>query len=117
MATSIQVTLPEAAAAAISTPAVAADADLVTKSNSDAHSTDLQTQLSDRLYLKPDTVSSAIYHADTEVDTDNEDAEREKYRCPPGPGNHFIFNERAGRMNLATHLGNVCDGHRLRGYR
>lgn len=48
-------------------------------------------------------------------DTDNdieEDAEREKYRCPPGPGNHFIFNERAGRMNLATHLGNVCDGFR-----
>ena len=78
MATSIQVTLPEAAAAAISTPAAAADADLVTKSNSDAHSTDLQTQLSDRLYLKPDTVSSAIYHADTEVDTDNEDADNPK---------------------------------------
>ena len=74
MVTVIHVTLAEAAAALATTAVAAAKAaDLVikTESKSDTDIADLQTQLIDRPYPKPDVVSSAVFHTDTDDDYDD----------------------------------------------
>ena len=66
MVTVIHVTLSEAAAALAATSAAA---DSIIKSDTDI--ADLQTQLTDRPCPKPDVVSSALFHTDTDDDYDD----------------------------------------------